>query len=285
MSNIEKCNKNTLKEFFENSSQYGKITIDITDSEWKDYIYIKQLDMHCDVCKKSRQLFNKVTPRQINANYNGYPIQHIISDVNNKLNIFKFGCESCDEFIKEIIIHYHFNEEILTLVKAGEYPRKRIERDKFLSNFFKEDIDLYEKAIICIQHNFGIAAYAYLRRIIENNIDRLLEQLKLIIDLKPSEFDVELIKESFNSLKNTSPMSNKIALAKMNLPKHLSPNGENPLGALYRALSDGVHSLSDEKCLEKAGSILAVLKYLVGEIATHNDHKTEYLNSLKMVNK
>ena len=38
-------------------------------------------------------------------------------------------------------------------------------------------------------------------------------------------------------------MSEKIKVANTALPSHLKPDGLNPLGKLYQALSEGVHTL------------------------------------------
>lgn len=48
-------------------------------------------------------------------------------------------------------------------------------------------------------------------------------------------------------------------MAKDVLPESLLINGHSPIKLLHGALSEGVHALSDEQCLELAGSVRVVL--------------------------
>jgi hypothetical protein len=43
----------------------------------------------------------------------------------------------------------------------------------------------------------------------------------------------------------------------------MRPGGRNPLADLYEAYSEGIHSLSDEECLEVARDVQAGLDYLL----------------------
>lgn len=55
--------------------------------------------------------------------------------------------------------------------------------------------------------------------------------------------------------KNVQNTSKKIALVKDLLPPILSANGFNPLGTLYKILSEGIHNKSDDECVDIANSI------------------------------
>ena len=71
-------------------------------------------------------------------------------------------------------------------------------------------------------------------------------------------------------------MSEKIRVANLALPPHLKPDGLNPLGKLYQALSEGIHSLSDTECLERAKAIGECLTFLVSELASRKEHRARF---------
>jgi hypothetical protein len=61
---------------------------------------------------------------------------------------------------------------IIMMQKYGQLPRAPIPRNSVLQKFLKDDRDHYEKAVVCLSNSYGIAAFAYFRRIVERNIDR-----------------------------------------------------------------------------------------------------------------
>jgi hypothetical protein len=81
---------------------------------------------------------------------------------------------------------------------------------------------------------------------------------------------------AIEELKKQSPMSDKISVANKALPTYLQPDGLNPLGRLYQILSEGVHSLSDSECLERANKIQICLKYLISELSTRKANRTKF---------
>ena len=88
---------------------------------------------------------------------------------------FEFSCVSCRESHREYLIEQVLNDETIRIQKYGELPRGKLPRDRVLQKFLKDDLDNYEKAVVCLSHEYGIAAFAYFRRIVENNINRLLD--------------------------------------------------------------------------------------------------------------
>ncbi|NUF17355.1 hypothetical protein HUN18_17105, partial [Acinetobacter lactucae] len=155
----------------------------------------------------------------------------------------------------------------LKLKKIGEYPQKELPKSRALSKFFKQDKDEYNKAVICIAHGYGVAAFAYMRRVVENNINSLLDLISESEDSDP------VIKEAILELRKEAPMSEKIKLANKALPAYLKPDGLNPLGTIYKVLSEGVHSLADSECLDKANALQSCIEYLISELATHKRNR------------
>jgi hypothetical protein len=123
----------------------------------------------------------------------------------------------------------------------------------------------------------GIGAYAYFRRIVEDNIYNLLQMLQE--DLVTTGGN-NLVLQELEKLNGNVPMSTKIDIANHALPDYLRPSGLNPLGALYGALSEGVHSHPDEVCLQKSVTIEKCLKYLVSELSSRKKLRDSFASEV-----
>ena len=98
----------------------------------------------------------------------------------------------------------------------------------------------------------GIGAYAYYRRIVENQKSRIIGQ---ILDTArktgaPSEIIADL-----EAAKSETRFSDAIAQIKHALPDSLQIHGHNPLTLLHSFLSENLHGGSDEECLVFAQAI------------------------------
>jgi len=191
-----------------------------------------------------------------------------------------FVCVTCRANYKSFWINAEqVDDENYQIIKIGENPQKELPRNKALSKFFSKDKSDYNKAVVCLANGYGVAAFAYMRRIVEHNINDLLDLIRESVD--PSSNLINKIDE----LKKTSPMSDKIEIANHALPDYLKPDGFNPLGQIYGLLSDGVHSLPDEECLDKAQDLQACLEFLISELATHKKNREEFKKRLSSLRK
>lgn len=127
------------------------------------------------------------------------------------------------------------------------------------------DRDLFLKGWRAESQSLGIGAFGYYRRVIENQKNRLLDEI-IRVGTKlgaPPEQLAEL-----EAAKGETQFRKAIESIKHGVPKELMLEGHhNPLTLLHSALSEGLHDLSDEKCLELAHSIREVLFELVERMA------------------
>ena len=150
--------------------------------------------------------------------------------------------------------------------KIGQYPAFEISPDKVLLNFFnEEDKNNYRKSLICRSQNYGIGAFAYLRRIVENEMIRIVEDLAKIDRPESAK-----IKGLLSSFKENHVMSNLIEGVYDYLPSSLKSLGDNPLKVLYGQLSGGIHQFSEEECFEKASTIDTLLRFVIKKIMEEN---------------
>jgi hypothetical protein len=155
-----------------------------------------------------------------------------------------------------------FDENLSYVMKVGQYPAWSVSVDKNLSRVLHEHEDNYQKGLISESQGYGIGAYAYYRRIVEDIIDKLLGSIR---DMLP-EGDKEAYEKALEETRKSVIAKDKIALVKDLLPVSLRPDNMNPLSILHDNLSAGIHAKTDEECLELAGNIREILVYLVEKI-------------------
>lgn len=261
---MEKISDRHIKEFIESAPLYS----------WREYkrpdvnrssLSINEIDSYCETCQQNRP-FQDLRPRGAGS---GMAAKALATGTS----YFYFTCVSCRKDEHVYLVEQVVTETTIKMQKYGERPRKKLDRDPLLQNFFSHDSDCYEKAIICLANGYGIAAFAYMRRIVESNIGGLLDMLREEIESTESESPllIELAK-----LKKETPMSDKIKVANSALPDYLVPSGLNPLGRLYQVLSEGVHSYNDEQCLERAEAVRACIKYLISELASRKKNRESF---------
>ncbi len=251
-----------IKEFLENVPLYV----------WREFkkpanllnLQISEIDAFCEKCEQSRP-FQDLGPK-------GGPVVPD-RDLQTGTSHLEFTCVSCRKSRREYHVEQIVDGETIRLQKYGELPKKRLERNLVLQRFLKDDLENYEKAVICLSHEYGVAAFAYFRRIVENNIDKLLDLVQE--DAQSSSANTEANSELVE-LKKNPPMSKKIEIANRALPEHLNPDGLNPLGRLYQVLSEAVHNFSEEECLNKAKITSECLAYLVSELASRKKHRDQF---------
>lgn len=228
-------------------------------------LWINEIDAYCDICEQQRP-FHDLRSR-------GGGAAMTVNALKSGTSYFTFSCVSCRKSHREYLVEQVLDEETIRIQKYGELPRSKLLRNRILQNFLKDDLDNYEKAIVCLSHEYGVAAFAYFRRVVENNIRALLDLLQE--DVQSSGSDKSIL-DALADLRKDTPMSEKIKIANLALPNHLKPDGLNPLGRLYQVLSEGVHSLSEAECLQKATAMSECLAFLVSELASRADHRARF---------
>jgi hypothetical protein len=249
--------------------------------EWATYsrpainrgpLLIQEIEADCSVCGKTKP-FHDVRYRTTGP--------HSLKGVENGSTCYEFTCVTCRKTQVIILIQQTIDDQYIRMQKYGELPRKKLPRDKKLQMFFTKDLDCFEKAVACEANAYGIGAFSYLRRIVEINIQGLLAQIEEEVNAVDADSGVL---SALTELKDSSPMSAKIKVANNALPNYLRPQGLNPLGTLYKVLSEGVHSLSDEECLRRAITVRESLAFLVAELSARKATRTRFKQGIERLN-
>lgn len=187
---------------------------------------------------------------------------------------FIYVCAACrgtkgpvHDFDKSYLYYLVRFQDESTAIKVGQYPPPDISIGKELERVLDKHTDDYKKGRICELHGYGIGAYAYYRRIVEQAIDKLLNRIHDLLDEK----EKLIYEEALRQTQKNSPAKDKIALVKDLLPSSLRPNKMNPLAILHETLSEGLHEKSDEECLAAATDIREILVTLVEKLDTIQD--------------
>lgn len=191
----------------------------------------------------------------------------------------KYTCRDCQLTARTFAVVFEWDpfesddKDIdVEVMKLGEYPPFSAPISPQITNLLtKPDLEFYRKGARAIDQGLGIGAASYFRRIVESQWERLVrktreaaEQLE-VTDL--SAYDKALESHQFasavESLEDAIP------------EKLLILNGQNPLTLLYRPLSEQLHKLSDEECLQQARDIQLILNALLENIAAALEEEKE----------
>ena len=143
-----------IKEFLENVPLY--VWREFVNPMKRETLWIKEIDAVCEKCEQLRP----------------FHLLNFHAPVGTSTLFFEFGCVSCEQSKREYRVEQIVDGTTIRLQKYGELPQKQLERNPVLQRFLKDDIENYEKAVVCLSNGYGVAAFAYFRRVVENNIDK-----------------------------------------------------------------------------------------------------------------
>jgi hypothetical protein len=143
-----------------------------------------------------------------------------------------------------------------SIFKLGESPAFGPQIPARVITLIGPDREVFLKGRRAENHGLGIGAFAYYRRVVENQKGRIIQEMaKVAGKLGASESDLKL----FEAAAKEKQFTTAIDKIKSAIPSALRIYGHNPLTLLHDALSDGLHQLSDEECLERAREVRLVL--------------------------
>jgi hypothetical protein len=176
-----------------------------------------------------------------------------------------YTCRNCSESLKLFALHFtRQSENPVKCLKIGEFPPFGPPLPAKLVTLIGPDRDMLLKARRAENHGMGIGAYAYYRRIVERQKDRIFD--KVISISKRLGLVEELVRE-LELAKSETQFTKAVDQIKLAIPDVLRINGQNPLKLLHSALSEGIHAQDDATCLELAHDVRVVLTELAERMA------------------
>lgn len=143
-----------------------------------------------------------------------------------------------------------------TAYKLGELPTFGPATPSRLMSLLGTDGELFFKGRRCESQGLGVGAYAYYRRVVVNQKNRILDEvIKVARTVSAPEETVKALEKA----KLEGRFKESMETAKDAMPAPLLINGHNPLTLLHNAISDGLHDRDEAHCLELAQDIREVL--------------------------
>lgn len=161
--------------------------------------------------------------------------------------------------------------------KFGELPVYGPPTPSRLIKLIGQDRETFLKGRRCENQGLGVGAFVYYRRVVENQKNRILDEIIKVANKLNVSPD---ILAALEAAKRETQFTKALGSVKDAMPQALLINGHNPLTLLHSALSDGLHDQSDEHCLEIASSVRVVLGELSERLAQALKDEAELNNAL-----
>jgi hypothetical protein len=276
----------TMREFLERQppSRMVGITdlwrrVRSTGGGWNDRLTAPELQLHCDNdnCKGLRYF---------RCTDNGLTFYSSSDEAEGHLI---YLCWNCQGTHKRFSLHAkrRTTEPSADLnpgecYKYGELPAFGPVTPPRLLRLFENERDNFLKGRRCEGQGLGIGAFAYYRRVVENQKNRILDEvIKACKVLKVPPETIKLLEDA----KKQTQFSNAINSIKDAIPQGLLIDGDNPLLLLHAALSGGLHAKTDEECLSFAHDARIVLVELAERLDQTMKDEAELNAAVKRLRK
>jgi hypothetical protein len=225
------------------------------------------IHMDCEVCGSPQTFLmaNQYLEGQASAD----------EDVYGATCHLRYVCSACRRGTRHFYVTFGPAGEWVT--KIGQSPPWSISLSRPLERALGTSSDVYRKGLISESQGYGIGAFAYYRRVVEESIDQLLDDIESLV---PGP-ERARYNEALAKTKETKVADEKIQLVKDLLPLILRPEGMNPLGVLHDALSGGLHAGTDDECLTLAAEVRSVLDFLVEQVAAAKSASKSFTEGMR----
>lgn len=250
---------NSFADFLANAppdSYYkGDDIVVVQQSAVQDKLNAPTLQLYCSECDAAMNFDTD------EAYYVGRSYQEFVA----------YHCRHClGSHLCYALIGQHDNDDSW-IMKIGQYPAFNPPVPAKLQRLIQDDRETFFKGRRAESMNLGVGAFAYYRRVVESQKDRLCD--KIIQVAKRLGYSADMIRE-LEAAKAKWQFMQGVQGIKDAIPEAFQINGHNPLTLLHNALSEGVHSLSDEECLARAQDARTVLVALAERLAALSaDHR------------
>lgn len=193
----------------------------------------------------------------------------------------RYVCNHCRSRYHQfaLSIRYIKDQDVVAATKLGQNPSYGPPLSDKLLALAGPDREVFLQGRRSENQGLGIGAYAYYRRVVENQRTRILD---LVMSTAEKLGLGEDVLKTFEQAKRETQFSKSVQMVKDVFPESLRlKGGHNPLTLLHDALSDGIHAQSDEDCLKYASAIRVVLTALAERVDRVLSDEREVEEALK----
>ncbi|MGC2639529.1 MAG: hypothetical protein WA294_20265 [Acidobacteriaceae bacterium] len=168
-----------------------------------------------------------------------------------------YTCRNCGASSTTFAIRYHIvhgNSDPqwrALFLKIGQVPAFGPQTPARLISLIGPDREIFLQGRRSETRGMGIGAFAYYRRVVENQKNRIIAEIARVAKTLGSTAEVDAL---FKAAMKETRFSESLAMVKDVIPQTLMISGQNPLTLLHSALSKGLHdeSMTDQRCLQLA---------------------------------
>jgi hypothetical protein len=163
--------------------------------------------------------------------------------------------------------------------KIGQYPPLSISIPKALAKALGQHHSLlYKKALISRNDGYGLGAVSYVRRVVEDKTEELIE---VVAQLAVSHgIDANIVEKIRAAKDEKGTYDNKLKIASAVFPQSLTINGVNPLDVLFKLVSAGLHDLTEEQCIRIADETKSVFEYTFTRLRAEITDRKEFAETV-----
>lgn len=176
----------------------------------------------------------------------------------------EYYCRNC----RGNAVHYFLHWEEFKLpennwgicTRIGQYPAMEVRLPANLK-LEKEDKELYRRALKTRNAGYGLGALAYLRRVVENNLNQLIDMCAEVERKEGVPVDEEALQQA-----KRLTFAEKADFAQHHLPERFKRGGHNPFGILSDFLSEGIHADPEDVCVERFDRVRALFEQFFSDL-------------------
>lgn len=193
-----------------------------------------------------------------------------------------YVCRNCaNETIRYVVI-WQEKETNNIFLKVGQYPELEERVSEALEQALgPADLKLYQNALRMRNFNLGVAAVAYMRRVVENRMNDMLEILHeaALVHNAPPE-----VLALHGEMMEEKRFAVKVDYAGSLLPLSLRPAGKpNPMAILHELASDGLHAKSDEECVDIFDVCRRTFEYVFGKLRIETEEAKTFVKEMAVL--
>jgi hypothetical protein len=197
-----------------------------------------------------------------------------------------YSCRTCGAEAKSYAVRVFIPElavrdiRAVDATKLGEWPAYSPPTPSRVNSLIGPDRELFFKGRASEAEGLGIGAFAYYRRIVEDQKTRLVDEIIRVARRTNTPADALARLEAARA---ETQFSKAVEMTKDAVPPGLLIKGHNPLTLLHSALSGNLHGASDAECLRDAHVIRVILCELadrLGDALKDQKELDEALNRL-----
>jgi len=190
-----------------------------------------------------------------------------------------YTCRNCADSQTTFYFLWEDEEDHSVFMKVGQFPELEERVPEALEGMLDaDDLRIYKTAIRLRNFSLGLGAVAYLRRIVENRMNDILD---ILYDAAKEHKVAAEVLGKLEAIKSDRRFSVKVDYAGDLLPDHLRPSGvPNPMGILHELASDGLHARTDEDCVDIFDGCRTTFEYVFGRLRIQNEEAKAFAKTL-----